>query len=81
MDPSSEKRLQYKSLAMKIRSEATITCPSCGFSKVEAMPTDACQHSYRCQGCGELLRRKSGKCCVFCSYGDTRCPPKQAEAA
>jgi hypothetical protein len=57
--------------------ESTITCPNCGTAKAETMPTDACQFFYDCTGCGELLRPKPGDCCVFCSYGDTPCPPIQ----
>ncbi len=58
-------------------TEATITCPSCGFTKVESMPTNACQHFYTCTSCGTLLKPKQGDCCVFCSYADHLCPPKQ----
>ena len=58
---------------------ATIRCPECGFAKEEAMPTDACQFFYRCTNCGALLRPQGQDCCVFCSYSDQRCPPKQQE--
>ena len=54
-----------------------ITCPLCGRRAREQMPTDACQFSYVCTGCGERLRPQPGDCCVFCSYGDTICPPQQ----
>ena len=56
---------------------ATLTCPVCGHTEVETMPTDACQSFYDCQGCGALLRPKPGDCCVFCSFGDRPCPPVQ----
>jgi len=59
---------------------STITCPQCGFSKTEQMPTDACQWFYECSHCGRLLKPKPGDCCVFCSYGTVPCPPKQVEA-
>jgi hypothetical protein len=59
--------------------ESVLTCPHCGVSKAETMPTDACQFFYRCTGCGELLKPKQGDCCVFCSYGSVPCPPIQAE--
>jgi len=62
-------------------SKSTITCPGCGAAKIEIMPTDACQFYYDCAGCGELLRPKSGDCCVFCSYGSVKCPPVQANEA
>ncbi len=44
------------------------------------MPENACQHFYRCTGCGQMLKPREGDCCVFCSYGDTVCPPMQTEA-
>jgi hypothetical protein len=64
----------------EIVTEGRITCPECGFSKIETMPTDACQHFYRCEACGDLLRPLPGECCVFCSYADSICPPKQLAA-
>lgn len=44
------------------------------------MPTDACQFYYECMNCQAVLRPLDGDCCVFCSYADTLCPPKQMEA-
>ncbi|RDK06169.1 GDCCVxC domain-containing (seleno)protein [Cupriavidus lacunae] len=59
--------------------QSTITCPSCGHSKTETMPTDACQWFYECEGCGTVLRPREGDCCVFCSYGTRKCPPVQQQ--
>jgi hypothetical protein len=56
---------------------STLTCPQCGHRRTEAMPTDACQVVYDCTGCSAVMRPKPGDCCVFCSYGDTPCPPVQ----
>ena len=58
--------------------ESTLTCPHCSHSKLETMPTDACQFFYECDECGVKLRPKQGDCCVFCSYGSVPCPPIQA---
>ncbi|MEO8572812.1 MAG: GDCCVxC domain-containing (seleno)protein [Pyrinomonadaceae bacterium] len=55
---------------------STITCPKCSFQKTEAMPTDSCVFFYECESCRELLEPRSGDCCVFCSYGSVKCPPK-----
>lgn len=63
---------------MPVVTEATITCPECGHARLEAMPMDACQFFYTCEGCGTTLRPQPGDCCVFCSYSDRLCPPKQA---
>lgn len=57
---------------------ATITCPHCHFSKSETMAVDSCQFFYTCTHCGEVLKPLKTDCCVFCSYSDTKCPPKLA---
>lgn len=54
-----------------------LTCPHCGHSTTETMPTDACQWFYKCEKCNEMLTPQSGDCCVFCSYGSVPCPPMQ----
>jgi len=41
------------------------------------MPENACIWYHQCSACGELLKPKPGDCCVFCSYGDVPCPPRQ----
>ncbi|PJF36886.1 MAG: hypothetical protein CUN49_03220 [Candidatus Thermofonsia Clade 1 bacterium] len=65
---------------MGIQLQSVITCPECGFSKEETMPTDYCQYFYTCSSCNARLRPKPGDCCVYCSYGSVKCPSKQAEA-
>lgn len=60
-----------------MKLESTITCPSCGYSKTETMPTDACQYFYVCTNCNETIKPKEGDCCVYCSYGSVACPPIQ----
>jgi len=58
-------------------TESTLTCPSCGHTKTEVMPTDTCQFLYECERCHVVLRPKPGHCCVYCSYGTVPCPPMQ----
>ena len=52
---------------------------------VSTFISGACQRRLqladKCQSCGEMLKPKEGDCCVFCSYANTKCPPKQMEAA
>ena len=62
---------------MEASLASTITCPACGFTKLESMPTDACIYFYECTGCKVLLKPHQGDCCVFCSYGSMPCPPIQ----
>ncbi len=67
-------------MSSNVVTRATITCPVCAAAREEEMPVDACQFFYECTSCGSLLRPKEGECCVFCSYADRRCPPKQIES-
>ena len=64
---------------MELALQSVITCPVCGGTAEEEMPTDACVYFYECTHCHELLRPKRGDCCVFCSFGTVKCPPVQAE--
>jgi hypothetical protein len=65
---------------MDVMLQSVITCPTCGHSQAETMPTDSCQFLYRCTNCQTMLRPLPGDCCVFCSYGSLPCPPKQLDA-
>ena len=62
---------------MTLILESMLTCPHCGASSAETMPTDACVYFYECPGCHVLLKPKPGDCCVFCSFGSVQCPPVQ----
>ena len=64
---------------MEVATIAKIKCPHCGFVDHVEMPVYACQFFHECVNCKTLIRPKAGDCCVFCSYGDVRCPSKQAE--
>jgi hypothetical protein len=56
---------------------SVITCPECGFQKKESMPEDSCQFFYECENCHVVLKPKHGDCCVFCSFGNVKCPSMQ----
>jgi len=56
---------------------SNIKCPKCGFEKREIMHENSCQFFYSCNSCDFLLKPKKDDCCVFCSYGDVKCPPIQ----
>ena len=70
-------KLYTSKQSSKVVLESTITCPKCHHSKMEIMPTTACQYFYECEDCKEILKPKKGDCCVYCSYGTVPCPPIQ----
>lgn len=74
---NSETNAQTISDEESIKLTSKITCPKCGFTAQEQMPTDVCQIAYTCKKCTTTLHPKEGDCCVFCTYGDHKCPSKQ----
>jgi hypothetical protein len=65
------------SARVTIQAQSTLTCPHCGSQATETMEPNSCRYFYRCAACGVTLTPRPGDCCVFCSYGDVPCPPKQ----
>lgn len=60
-------------------THAHVTCPVCGYGEELAIPADTCLFFHRCSNCNMLLKPAPGDCCVFCSYGDALCIPRQRE--
>lgn len=74
-----EKQKAESCCIKKDSAQSEITCPECGYKKTETMPTDVCLLKYTCEKCKTDLYAKQGDCCVFCSYGDHKCPSMQEE--
>src|SRR5436309_2720792 len=74
LDPNAKERYV---LTLRIILTSVLTCPECGHQCEETMPLDSCQYFYECRFCKTLIKPKPGDCCVFCSYGAVKCPPKQ----
>ena len=66
---------------MSVATMANLTCPECGHVQEMTMPTDSCLFFHECANCKTVLRPRKGDDCVFCSFADEDCPPKQAEEA
>lgn len=56
-----------------------LTCPVCGAREELEIPPDMCLFFHTCSICGTRFRPEPGDCCVFCSYGDALCIPRQRE--
>ncbi len=72
-----ESKKNGRCAARDVQLRSTITCPFCGHKQTETMPIDFCLFFYTCKACRVLLKPKEGDCCVFCSYGNEKCPQIQ----
>jgi hypothetical protein len=50
-----------------------ITCPECEHKQPMNIPDKSCQAFYKCESCEKIISAKKS-CCVFCDYGDRKCP-------
>jgi len=60
-----------------VETRAIMTCPHCGASYEVEMPTEFRQIMMLCPKCGKKITPMEGEDCIFCSYADKKCPPKQ----
>lgn len=56
-----------------------ITCPECGHTATETLPTEVCVIKYNCKNCQAILTPDENDCCVYCTYGTHKCPSMQVE--
>lgn len=74
---ATEKPVQQEPLKKEVALTSTLTCPFCQYRQTETLPTDYCLIKYTCKRCNKTIHPKDEDCCVFCSYGDHKCPSKQ----
>ena len=54
-------------------------CPYCDQEQIADMGFDSCLYFWKCKDCEKIIKPLEGDCCVFCSYGETKCLPKNQE--
>ena len=57
----------------------TLCCPNCNHTQSEDMPALDKTRFYQCEDCNEIVKARESDCCVYCSYGEVKCPPTQAQ--
>jgi len=50
-----------------------VTCPECGSKQAMPKPKASCKLFYKCDACKRMVKATKS-CCVFCDYGDKKCP-------
>jgi hypothetical protein len=79
MEESNKEDCCANESSTKNSETSEITCPECGHTSLEILPTSVCQIKYTCENCSSELTPKEGDCCVFCTYGTHKCPSMQDE--
>jgi hypothetical protein len=50
-----------------------VTCLECKHKQAIEIPTISCLPFYKCDSCNKTIAAKKS-CCIFCDYGDRKCP-------
>jgi hypothetical protein len=61
----------------RIKIDSVVKCINCGHKELHHMPLYAAKTYYECPKCQAVHRPLENKCCIYCSYGSTLCPPTQ----
>lgn len=64
-------------LVSDVLNKNELTCPECGTKQKGEMLEAAYSYAYQCNGCSEIIEKKNDSCCVYCSYGEVKCPSEQ----
>ncbi len=77
--PNHPEEIKIESIgdSIDVSAYSDITCPKCGFTKNEKLPTSFCLIKYACTKCKHEMVPDEGDCCVFCTYGTHKCPSMQ----
>ncbi len=65
------------SLVTEILSKNMLTCPECASQQTAEMLDTGHSYAYQCDHCSEIIEKKEDSCCVYCSYGEVKCPSQQ----
>ncbi len=59
--------------------KTSLTCPACGYDRIEFLPVDTCRLYYLCPNCNTTLRPTPDDYCIHCSRGEIKCLIKHLE--
>lgn len=65
------------SLVTEVLSKNQLTCPECASQQSAEMLDTGHSYAYQCDNCLEIIEKKEDSCCVYCSYGEVKCPTQQ----
>jgi len=61
----------------EVKLMGKVTCPECSHEQPMEIPTNSCQAFYKCDKCEKRIAALKS-CCVFCDYGDRKCPAAES---
>jgi phage terminase large subunit GpA-like protein len=65
------------SLVLEVLNKNSLSCPECGENqRVDMLDADY-SFAYQCNSCNSIIEKKENSCCVYCSYGEVKCPTQQ----
>ena len=66
-------------LVLEVLYKNVLTCPECGAKEHSEMNSLEISRIYECNSCKEIVQANDDKCCIYCQYGDAKCPTEQVK--
>lgn len=66
-------------LVLQVLYKNTLTCPKCGLKQNVKMLALEIASVYQCNACNQVIKSNADECCVYCQYGDVKCPSEQVK--
>jgi hypothetical protein len=66
-------------LVLEVLYRNKLTCPECGAEENVEMLSMEIARIYKCDTCNEISHVNEDECCVYCQYGEVKCPSEQVK--
>ncbi len=67
------------SLVMEVLYANHLICPECGEKQKVEMSSSENTLIFECCSCKEIIQTTEDECCVYCQYGEVKCPSQQVK--
>ncbi len=64
-------------LVLEVLYKNKLSCPQCGSTQSVNMLALEIPRVYQCNNCREVIQANADECCIYCQYGEVKCPSQQ----
>lgn len=66
-------------LVLQVLYKNILTCPNCGATQPVKMLALEVRSVYQCNACKKIIQAHANECCIYCEYGEVKCPSEQVK--
>jgi len=66
-------------LVLEVLYQNKLTCPECLSHQKAEMISMEVSKIFECETCKEIIQANEDACCIYCQYGEVKCPSEQVK--